>query len=76
LLLHGKVFSPPFRIEAVGDVSKLTKSLRDDVNVAILQDYVDLFGLIFEVQRAAVIELPPYEGSLLLDNVQIRKNIL
>ena len=75
LLLHGKVYSPPFRIEAVGDVTKLTKSLRDDVNVAILQDYVDLFGLVYEVQRAALIELPPYEGSLLLDNVQVKRSI-
>ena len=75
LLLHGKVYSPPFRIEVVGDVVKLTKSLRDDPNVAILQDYVDLFGLVYEVQRAALIELPPYEGSLLLDNVQVKRNI-
>jgi uncharacterized protein YlxW (UPF0749 family) len=75
LLLHGKVYSPPFRIEAIGDVSKLSKSLRDDPNVAILQDYVDLFGLVYEVQRAALIELPPYEGSLLLDNVQVKRNI-
>lgn len=75
LLLHGKVYSPPFRIEAVGDVTKLSKSLRDDPNVAILQDYVDLFGLVYEVQRAALIELPPYEGSLLLDNVQVKRNI-
>jgi uncharacterized protein YlxW (UPF0749 family) len=75
LLLHGKVYSPPFRIEAIGDVTKLTKSLRDDPNVAILQDYVDLFGLVYEVQRAALIELPPYEGSLLLDDVQVKRNI-
>ena len=73
--LGGKVYSPPFRIEAIGDVTKLTKSLRDDPNVAILQDYVDLFGLVYEVQRAALIELPPYEGSLLLDNVQVKRNI-
>jgi len=75
LLLHGKVYSPPFRIEAIGVVTKLSKSLRDDPNVAILQDYVDLFGLVYEVQRAALIELPPYEGSLLLDNVQVKRNI-
>ena len=75
LLLHGKVYSPPFRIEAIGDVTKLSKSLRDDPNVAILQDYVDLFGLVYEVQRAALIELPPYEGSLLLENVQVKRNI-
>jgi uncharacterized protein YlxW (UPF0749 family) len=75
LLLHGKVYSPPFRIEAIGDVTKLSKSLRDDPNVAILQDYVDLFGLVYEVQRAALVELPPYEGSLLIDNVQVKRNI-
>ena len=75
LLLHGKVYSPPFRIAAIGDVAKLSKYLRDDPNVAILQDYVDLFGLVYEVQRAALIELPPYEGSLLLDNVQVKRNI-
>jgi hypothetical protein len=36
---------------------------------------VDLFGLVYEVQRVALIELPPYEGSLLLDNVRVKRNI-
>jgi uncharacterized protein YlxW (UPF0749 family) len=71
LLLHGKVYSPPFKIQAVGDITKLTSSLRTDPNVTILQDYVDLYGLVFDVQRSALIELPPYEGSLLLDNVKV-----
>jgi uncharacterized protein YlxW (UPF0749 family) len=71
LLLHGKVYSPPFKIQAVGDAAKLTSSLRTDPNVTILQDYVDLYGLVFDVQRSALIELPPYEGSLLLDNVKV-----
>jgi uncharacterized protein YlxW (UPF0749 family) len=71
LLLHGKVYSPPFKIQAVGDVTKLTSSLRTDPNVTILQDYVDLYGLVFDVQRSALIELSPYEGSLLLDNVKV-----
>ena len=75
LLLHGKVYSPPFRIEAIGDVRNLSKSLREDPNVAILQDYVDLFGLVYEVQRATLIELPPYEGSLILDEAKVKKTI-
>ncbi len=73
LLLHGKVYSPPFKIEAIGDVTKLTNSLKEDPNVAILQDYVDVYGLVYDVQRAAVIELPPYEGSLLLDEVKVKR---
>jgi uncharacterized protein YlxW (UPF0749 family) len=75
LLLHGKVYSPPFKIQAVGDVAKLTNSLRTDPNVTILQDYVDLYGLVFDVQRSQLIELPPYEGSLLLDNVKVAGSI-
>ena len=73
LLLHGKVYSPPFKIEAIGDVTKLTNSLKEDPNVAILQDYVDLYGLVYDVQRSALIELPPYEGSLLLDEVKVKR---
>jgi uncharacterized protein YlxW (UPF0749 family) len=75
LLLHGKVYSPPFKIQAVGDVVKLTNSLRTDPNVTILQDYVDLYGLVYDVQRSQLIELPPYEGSLLLDNVKVAGSI-
>ena len=75
LLLHGKVYSPPFKIQAVGDIAKLTNSLRTDPNVTVLQDYVDLYGLVFDVQRSQLIELPPYEGSLLLDNVKVAGSI-
>ena len=75
LLLHGKVYSPPFKIQAVGDVAKLTNSLRTDPNVTVLQDYVDLYGLVYDVQRSQLIELPPYEGSLLLDNVKVAGSI-
>jgi uncharacterized protein YlxW (UPF0749 family) len=75
LLLHGKVYSPPFKIQAVGDIEKLTNSLRTDPNVTILQDYVDLYGLVYDVQRSQLIELPPYEGSLLLDNVKVTGSI-
>ena len=75
LLLHGKVYSPPFKIQAVGDIAKLTNSLRTDPNVTVLQDYVDLYGLVYDVQRSQLIELPPYEGSLLLDNVKVTGSI-
>ena len=74
LLLHGKVYSPPFRIEAVGDINQMTKSLREDQNVAILQEYVDIFGLVYDVQKASVLELPAFEGPLLIDNVNVINN--
>ena len=75
LLLHGKVYSPPFKIEAIGDVSKLNESLSTDPNVTVLQEYVDLYGLVFDVQKAPTLELAPYEGSLLLDSAKIKNNL-
>ncbi|MFZ9876576.1 MAG: DUF881 domain-containing protein [Candidatus Nanopelagicales bacterium] len=75
LLLHGKVYSPPFKIEAIGDVAKLNESLSTDPNVTVLQEYVDLYGLVFDVQKAPTLELAPYEGSLLLDSAKIKNNL-
>jgi len=75
LLLHGKVYSPPFKIEAVGDVNKLNESLSTDPNVTVLQEYVDLYGLVFDVQKAPTLKLAPYEGSLLLDSAKIKNNL-
>lgn len=75
LLLHGKVYSPPFKIEAIGDIEKLNESLKTDPNVTVLQEYVDLYGLVYDVQKAPRLELAPYEGSLLLDSVKLKKSI-
>ncbi|MFM9095395.1 MAG: DUF881 domain-containing protein, partial [Actinomycetes bacterium] len=75
LLLHGKVYSPPFKIEAIGEIEKLNESLKTDPNVTVLQEYVDLYGLVYDVQKASRLELAPYEGSLLLDSVKLKKSI-
>ena len=75
LLLHGKVYSPPFKIEAVGDVEKLTDFLENDPNVTILQEYVDLYGLVFDVQKLPLVELAPFEGSLFLDSVEVKNKL-
>ena len=75
LLLHGKVYSPPFKIEAVGDVEKLSDFLANDPNVTILQEYVDLYGLVFDVQKLPLVELAPFEGSLFLDSVKVKNKL-
>lgn len=63
LLLHGKVFSPPYVIEAVGDPEKLRASLDADPGVAIYQQYVDWVALGWSVKDAGTLELPAYTGS-------------
>lgn len=63
LLLHGKVFSPPYVIEAVGDPKQLRESLDADPGVAIYQQYVDWVALGWSVKDAGALELPAYTGS-------------
>ncbi|SKC61530.1 DUF881 domain-containing protein [Krasilnikoviella flava] len=63
LLLHGKVFSPPYVIEAVGDPDELRASLDADPGVAIYQQYVDWVALGWSVKAAGGLELPAYTGS-------------
>ncbi|MFD6179539.1 MULTISPECIES: DUF881 domain-containing protein [unclassified Isoptericola] len=63
LLLHGKVFSPPYVIEAVGDPQELRASLDADPGVAIYQQYVDWVALGWSVKDAGSLELPAYTGS-------------
>jgi uncharacterized protein YlxW (UPF0749 family) len=63
LLLHGKVFSPPYVIEAIGDPDDLQASLEASPGVAIYQQYVDWIGLGYAVEQHDVIEMPAYTGG-------------
>jgi len=63
LLLHGKVFSPPYVIEAVGDPDQLQQALDDSPGVDIYRQYVDWVALGWSVTSADRLELPAYTGS-------------
>jgi len=63
MLLHGKVFSPPYVIEAVGDPQKLRAALDTNPGVAIYQQYVDWVALGWSVKNAGRLELPAFTGS-------------
>ncbi|MCK9794206.1 DUF881 domain-containing protein [Isoptericola sp. 4D.3] len=63
LLLHGKVFSPPYVIEAVGDPTALRSSLDADPGIAIYKDYVDWVALGWSVKESDDLDLPAYTGS-------------
>ncbi|GAA1722937.1 DUF881 domain-containing protein [Isoptericola hypogeus] len=63
LLLHGKVFSPPYVIEAVGDPDDLQAALDASPGVAVYQQYVDWVALGWAVGQSDDLELPAYTGS-------------
>jgi uncharacterized protein YlxW (UPF0749 family) len=64
LILQGQVYSPPFRVTAVGDVGALTQALDEDPNVSLYREYVDLYGLGWDVDQASSVRIPPYTGPL------------
>ena len=49
--LHGKKYSPPFTISAIGDPDKLTQALNDSSTIKIYKQYVSSFGLGWKVER-------------------------
>jgi len=71
MLLHGKVFSPPYVIEAVGDPTALRAALDASPGVALYKQYVDAFGLGWSVQESDDLELPAYTGSTELQHARV-----
>lgn len=64
LLLHGAVYSPPFTVTAVGDVDRMRAALDRDPLVAVYRQYVDAYGLGYEVNTSGSRRLPGYDGPV------------
>ncbi|MDO8147644.1 DUF881 domain-containing protein [Isoptericola sp. b515] len=63
MLLHGKVFSPPYVVEAVGDPDRLQAALDSSPGVAIYRDYVDWIDLGYAADPVENIEVPAASGG-------------
>jgi uncharacterized protein YlxW (UPF0749 family) len=68
LLLHGRVFSPPFRIEAIGDPDRMRAALEVDPGVRAFRDAAAAYGLGYAVVQRGDILAPAYTGSVSLDH--------
>jgi uncharacterized protein YlxW (UPF0749 family) len=64
LLLHGRVFSPPFTITAVGEPSRMHRALAADPAVQVFQQYVAVYGLGYTMSTSQRATLPAYGGPL------------
>jgi uncharacterized protein YlxW (UPF0749 family) len=70
VILHGRVYGPPFVVTAVGDPDALRDSLDSDPGVLLFRTYVDRFGLGYAVRTSRSVALPAYHGPLELPNVR------
>lgn len=64
LLLHGRTYSPPFQVSAIGNVDGMEQALSRSPNVALFLEAVDAFGLGYELTERAAVSLPAYDGPL------------
>jgi uncharacterized protein YlxW (UPF0749 family) len=69
LILHGRVYSPPFVVTAIGDPFALRLALETDPGVLYFQSFVDRFGLGYQVTAEQEVRLPAYTGTLDLPNI-------
>lgn len=69
VIVHGRVYGPPFVVTAIGDQAGMRAALDRDPGVRLFRGYVDRFGLGYAVTAPAAITLPPYDGPLELSSV-------
>ncbi|MGW8377745.1 DUF881 domain-containing protein [Streptomyces sp. ODS28] len=64
LILQGRVYSPPYKITAVGDQEKLQRALDNSSAIQNYMQYVDAYGLGWKVDESQAVTLPGYSGTV------------
>jgi uncharacterized protein YlxW (UPF0749 family) len=66
LLLHGRVYSPPFKITAIGDPAALSRALDESQGVQLFKQASADFGLGYRLDIEQNVAVPAYDGSISL----------
>ncbi|MFB8107235.1 MULTISPECIES: DUF881 domain-containing protein [Streptomyces] len=64
LILQGRVYSPPYKVTAVGDPGKLRRALDSSTAIQNYQLYVKAYGLGWKVEQDDAVTLPGYSGTV------------
>ncbi|MEU8704011.1 DUF881 domain-containing protein [Streptomyces sp. NPDC048565] len=70
LILQGRVYSPPYKVTAVGDRGKLKQALDGSTAIQNYQLYVKAYGLGWKVEEHDKLKLPGYSGTVDLHDAQ------
>jgi len=60
VVLEGVPYSPPYRIEAVGDINMMRASLAESQSVQIYEEYVNAYDLGLSVEDSTGLDIPAY----------------
>lgn len=72
VILQGRVYSPPYVIQAIGDQSAMREALGRSPEITTYLDYVEAFGLGYDVTSTSRASFPAYAGSLSLSYAKTR----
>ncbi len=72
LLLNGEVFSPPFRVAAIGAARTMNSALDQSPGVKLFEQAAGYYGLGFTVETTDV-AVPAYTGSITLQYAHVAK---
>ncbi|MFI1798408.1 DUF881 domain-containing protein [Streptomyces sp. NPDC020379] len=64
LILQGRVYSPPYKVTAVGDRGALRKALDSSPAIQNYLQYVTAYGLGWKVDQHDAVTLPGYSGTV------------
>ncbi|MGW5734629.1 MULTISPECIES: DUF881 domain-containing protein [Streptomyces] len=64
LILQGRVYSPPYKVTAVGDPEKLKTALAASPEIQNYMLYVNAYGLGWKVDDDGAMTLPGYSGTV------------
>ncbi|MET9253608.1 DUF881 domain-containing protein [Streptomyces sp. NPDC048182] len=64
LILQGRVYSPPYTIQAVGDPERLKNTLAASPAIQNYMVYVNVYGLGWRVEDDGAVTLPGYSGTV------------
>jgi uncharacterized protein YlxW (UPF0749 family) len=73
LLLNGEVFSPPFRVAAIGPSATMLKRLASSPGVKLFREAAGYYGLGYTVEPLGKVQLPAYTGTIGLNYAQAGK---
>ncbi|KWV34510.1 MULTISPECIES: DUF881 domain-containing protein [Micromonospora] len=70
LLLHGRVYSPPFKIVAIGDPAALQQALAGSQGVGLFKQAVDHYQLGYS-EHVGTVSVPAFEDSTALRSATV-----
>ncbi len=76
LRLHGRIYSPPYEVQAIGDPEELLDALDSSPGVQAYLEYVDRLGLGWETDEDDALELPAYQGEPELSHASLPDGVL